>query len=599
MATFGFSPEFMQELKSRNDLVEIAAQYLTLDKRGYNYWACCPFHHEKTPSFSINASEQYYHCFGCGVSGDVVSLVMELESLPFYDAVKFLANRAKISLPEANYDNERTAELKRKKDRLLKIMLTSAKFYLQNLYSGQAEAHMEYIARRELSPGTVKKFGLGASLDYNSLPTLLQDMGFTREEILESGACVETEQKRLIDAQATRLIIPIINAMDEVIAFGGRILGQKTDRVAKYKNTKDTMLFNKRKNLFNLNLLKKYKQTHSLPYVIMVEGYMDTISLYQAGFCNVVASMGTSLTPEQARILKRYSSDVMISYDGDFAGQKADLRGLEILKEENLNVRVVLMPEGDDPDDVVRKNGAAAYQKCLDEALPLADYKLHSLERKYDFNKSEDKRAYAQAAIGVIKESAESASEREDLLKIVRDKTGFTYQSLSRDMEAYKPTAQPAASAAPKAPRVSRERSDGVKKASRFILAAVLFHTPYAQDYEIREEDFTDEVHRRIAQYIVYCRENGHRIRASDLFDLFGEDAPEFGAILDLNAEDRLDGEGAKRYFNDCVKTVSRQKLQKKIEELTQRIGAVTDLTECGKLVAELNALTKELKKYR
>lgn len=599
MANFGFSPEFMQELKSRNDLVEVAAQYLTLDKRGYNYWACCPFHHEKTPSFSINAPEQYYHCFGCGVSGDVVSLTMELESLPFYEAVKFLANRAKIPLPEANYDNERTAELKHKKDRLLKIMLTSAKFYLQNLYSGKAEAHMEYISGRDLSPGTVKKFGMGASLDYNSLPILLQDMGFTREEIVESGACVETDRKQLIDAQANRLIIPIINAMDEVIAFGGRIIGQKTDRVAKYKNTKDTLLFNKRKNLFNLNLLKKYKQTHSLPYVIMVEGYMDTISLYQAGFCNVVASMGTSLTPEQARIVKRYSSDVMISYDGDFAGQKADLRGLEILKEENLNVKVVLLPEGDDPDDVVRKKGAAAYRKCLDEALPLADYKLHSLERKYDLNKTDDKRAYAQAAIGVIKESAESAAEREDLLKTVRDKTGFTYQSLARDMESYKPSAAQPAASAPNVKRMTRDKSDGIKKASRFILAAVLFHAPYAENYDIRTEDFSDEVHRKIAEYIGYCRENGHKIRASDLFDLFGEETPEFGEVLDLNTEERLEGEAAQCYFNDCVKIFSLQKLQKKIAELTKKIAEVTDLTERRALAAELASLTKELKNYR
>lgn len=596
MANFGFSPEFMQELKSRNDLVEIAAQYLSLDKRGYNYWACCPFHHEKTPSFSINAPEQYYHCFGCGVSGDVVNLVMELESLPFYDAVKFLANRAKLPLPEASYDNERTAELKRKKDRLLKIMLTSAKFYLQNLYSGKAEAHMEYISKREISPGIVKKFGMGASLDYNSLPVLLQDMGFTREEILESGACVETDKRTLIDAQANRLIIPIINAMDEVIAFGGRILGAKTDRVAKYKNTRDTMLFNKRKNLFNVNLLKKYKQSHALPYVIMVEGYMDTISLYQAGFCNVVASMGTSLTPEQARMIKRYSSDVMISYDGDFAGQKADLRGLEILKGENLNVRVVLLPEGDDPDDVVRKNGAAAYRKCLDEALPLVDYKLHALERKYDLNKTEDKRAYAREAVGIIKESADSAAEREDLLKGVRDRTGITYQSLARDLEAYKPTVS---SPAPQRARTVQDKSDRVKKASRFLLAATLFHAPCAQGYEIREEDFSDEVHRRIAQYIVYCRETGQRARASDLFEAFGEETGEFNEILDLNTEERLEGDAAVRYFEDCVKIVSLQKLQVKMAELTQKIGTVTDLNERRQLASELTALTKELKKYR
>ncbi len=591
-----FSPEFMRELKARNDLVEVASQYMTLDKRGYNYWACCPFHHEKTPSFTIQAAEQYYHCFGCGVSGDVVSLVMELESLSFPDAVKYLAARVKMPMPEVNFDSERTAELKHKKDRLLEILLTSARFYLQNLYGGDAAAHMEYIEKRGLLPSTVKKFGLGASLDYGSLPELLLDSGFTREEIEESGACSVSSRGELFDAQAGRLIIPIINSFDEVIGFGGRILGKKTEREAKYKNTKETMLFNKRKTLYNVNLLKKYKQKNAMPYVIMVEGYMDAISLYQAGFCNVVASMGTSLTQEQARMLKRYAENVLISYDGDFAGQNADLRGLEILKGENLNVRVVLMPEGEDPDDVVRKRGAAAYQQCLDNALPLVDYKLHSLERRYDLSQTENKRAYAQAAMAVIRE-APSAAEREDLLKTVRDKTGFTYQSLARDLEEYVSAPRANAPAAPPPPRL-QDKSDKVKKACRFLIGAVLFRLPYAEDYVPNEEDFSDDVHRALVRYIGFCREKGQEIRVSDLFELFGEDAPEFNAILDLNTEERLFGSGAEKYFADCVKTVARRRLQTKMDEITAKINAETDLSVRRALAEELTALTRELKNY-
>ena len=594
MAKNGFSPEFMRELKARNDLVEVASQYMTLDKRGYNYWACCPFHHEKTPSFTIQAAEQYYHCFGCGVSGDVVSLVMEMESLSFPDAVKYLAARAKMPMPEMNFDSERTAELKKKRDRLLKIMLTSARFYLQNLYGGEAGAHMEYIRQRELLPSTVKKFGLGASLDYDSLPELLLDSGFSREEIEESGACSVSARGKLFDAQAGRLIIPIINSFDEVIGFGGRILGKKTEREAKYKNTKETMLFNKRKTLYNVNLLKKYKQKNAVPYVIMVEGYMDTISLYQAGFCNVVASMGTSLTQEQARMLKRYAENVLISYDGDFAGQNADLRGLEILKDENLNVKVVLMPEGEDPDDVVRKRGAAAYRACLDNALPLVDYKLHSLERRYDLSQTEGKRAYAQAAMPVIRE-APSAAEREDLLKTVRDKTGFTYQSLARDLEEYTPSQK----SAPVPPaRAVQDKGDKVKKACRFLIGAVLFRLPYAEDAALREEDFPDDVHRALVRYINFCRETGQEIRVSDLFELFGEDTPEFNAILDLNTEERLFGGGAEKYFADCVKTVARRRVQTRMDEITAKIGAETDLSARHALAEELTALARELKNY-
>ena len=226
----------------------------------------------------------------------------------------------------------------------MEILLASARFYLSNLYGGKADAHLEYISRRKLAPTTVKKFGLGASLDFYSLPEYLSGRGYSKENLLDSGVLTESKNGRLIDSQGGRLIFPIINAFDEVVGFGGRLL-EKSD-FAKYKNTKETMVFNKSKTLYNVNLLKKLKRTQTIKEVIVVEGYMDTISLYQAGFHNVVASMGTSLTKDQARLVKRYTENVLISYDGDFAGQKADLRGLEILKDENLNVRVVPMPEG-------------------------------------------------------------------------------------------------------------------------------------------------------------------------------------------------------------------------------------------------------------
>lgn len=430
MSGRGMDPRFMQELKQKNNIVEVIGSYIALDRKGGNYWACCPFHHEKTPSFAVNESEQFYHCFGCGVSGDVVRFVQEIESTDFPGAVRILAARAKIPVPESDFDSEKAAALKRKRDTLVKILLDTARFYLSNLYGGRAEAHLEYISRRKLAPTTVKKFGLGASLDFYSLPEYLTGKGYSRADLLDSGVLTEAKNGRLIDSQGGRLIFPIINAFDEVVAFGGRLL-EKSD-FAKYKNTKETLVFNKSKTLYNINLLKKLKRTKPISEVIVVEGYMDTISLYQAGFENVVASMGTSLTKDQARLVKRYSENVLISYDGDFAGQKADLRGLEILKDENLNVRVVPLPDGLDPDDVA-KQGAAAYQACLDAAMPLIDYKLHALEGKYDLKKSEDKRNFLAEALKVVR-TAESESEKEDLLKKLRDKTEISYQSLERDL---------------------------------------------------------------------------------------------------------------------------------------------------------------------
>ena len=588
MSGRGMDPRFMQELKQKNNIVEVIGSYIALDRKGGNYWACCPFHHEKTPSFAVNESEQFYHCFGCGVSGDVVRFVQEIESTDFPGAVRILAARAKIPVPESDFDSEKAAALKLKRDTLVKILLDTARFYLSNLYGGRAEAHLEYISRRKLAPTTVKKFGLGASLDFYSLPEYLTGKGYSRADLLDSGVLTEAKNGRLIDSQGGRLIFPIINAFDEVVAFGGRLL-EKSD-FAKYKNTKETLVFNKSKTLYNINLLKKLKRTKPISEVIVVEGYMDTISLYQAGFENVVASMGTSLTKDQARLVKRYSENVLISYDGDFAGQKADLRGLEILKDENLNVRVVPLPDGLDPDDVA-KQGAAAYQACLDAAMPLIDYKLHALEGKYDLKKSEDKRNFLAEALKVVR-TAESESEKEDLLKKLRDKTEISYQSLERDLNNLPAEKQLEIAVPPP----SEAGTDKYKKAARFILAAKLFSAPYAENYTLDGIEFEDNVHKIIAQYIGSCEKNAEKVRPSELFEILDEDCPEFNEILDLNYGDKLSGEIAERFFSDSVKTLEREKIGEKIREYTKLFSEERDTEKRKEIARKINEYTKLLK---
>lgn len=588
MSGRGMDPRFMQELKQKNNIVEVIGSYIALDRKGGNYWACCPFHHEKTPSFAVNESEQFYHCFGCGVSGGVVRFVQEIESTDFPGAVRILAARAKIPVPESDFDSEKAAALKRKRDTLVKILLDTARFYLSNLYGGRAEAHLEYISRRKLAPTTVKKFGLGASLDFYSLPEYLTGKGYSRADLLDSGVLTEAKNGRLIDSQGGRLIFPIINAFDEVVAFGGRLL-EKSD-FAKYKNTKETLVFNKSKTLYNINLLKKLKRTKPISEVIVVEGYMDTISLYQAGFENVVASMGTSLTKDQARLVKRYSENVLISYDGDFAGQKADLRGLEILKDENLNVRVVPLPDGLDPDDVA-KQGAAAYQACLDAAMPLIDYKLHALEGKYDLKKSEDKRNFLAEALKVVR-TAESESEKEDLLKKLRDKTEISYQSLERDLNNLPAEKQLEIAVPPP----SEAGTDKYKKAARFILAAKLFSAPYAENYTLDGIEFEDNVHKIIAQYIGSCEKNAEKVRPSELFEILDEDCPEFNEILDLNYGDKLSGEIAERFFSDSVKTLEREKIGEKIREYTKLFSEERDTEKRKEIARKINEYTKLLK---
>ncbi len=584
--------EFLAELKEKNDIVEVIGSYIKLERKGYNYWACCPFHHEKTPSFSVNAADKYYHCFGCGVSGDVIGFVKEYENVDFRTAVQILAARAKMEIPA--YDDhaaEEAANRKRKKDRLLSLMKETARFYLNNLYSGKADAHLSYLDKRKIAPSLMKKFGLGASLDYQSLPSYLRLKGYTAEECVESGACAQTNG-RLIDAQGGRLVIPIINHMDEVIAFGGRIIVQSDS--AKYKNTRDTVLFDKSKNLYNINQIKKQKRAGGLSSLIMVEGYMDVISLYQAGFTNVVASMGTSLTKEQARLCKRYSENVFISYDGDFAGQKANLRGLDIMKAEGVKVRVVPLPEGLDPDDVVTKYGHDGYQKCLDEAMPLIDFRIYAAKKKYDLSKTDEKRDYVKEALAVVRE-AESNTEREELLKRISAEADVSYTSLLRDFDE-----KPASSGKKEEiiPQHKEDNSTGNRKAERFILAACLFSKPYAVDCDLNELEFEDEILQKIADYIVRERAGGS-VRPSGLFDEIDSDAKELSEVLNLDYGDNLNGPQAEQFFADSLKAMKFKSLSEQISIFRSAYSSAETPEERAEILTKLDKLTKQLKSCR
>lgn len=587
--------EFLRTLKEKLNIVEVAETYLTLEKRGGSYWACCPFHHEKTPSFAINEGGQYYHCFGCGESGDVIRFVSEMESLDFMETVKMLADRAKLPMPETGGDNQKTAELKRKRDTLLKILNDCAHFYLDNLNSGKADAHINYILKRQIPSNIVRTFGLGASLNFTDLPAFLLSRGYSRQDIVDSGT-VNDVNGRLTDAQGGRLIFPLINSYNEVIGFGGRAL-KKTD-FGKYVNTRDTLIFNKRKNLYNINLLKKLKRSQTVKEVIMVEGYMDTLSLYQAGFKNVVASMGTSLTQDQARLVKRYADTVLISYDGDGAGQKANLRGLDILKDEGLNVKVVPLPEGLDPDDVIKQRGAEGYQACLDAAMPLIDYKLSVIKRGYDLGKTDEKRKYVSEALDVIR-TADSEAESEELLKELRTQSGISFEALKRDLQR-KP--QPKETA--EEPTVKRkDTADGYKKASRFVLSGFLFGADYTRDLDVSDVPFRDEVHLIIAKYIRSKKLMDEPVRISELFEFFDEKTPEYDElnhILDNAAGGGFTDAVSEKFFFDSLTKLKICDIDGKIAELTKKLDGVDDVNGRAEIARTIYGLAKrreEIKK--
>lgn len=520
--------------------------------------------------------------------------MQNLENVEFMDAVKLLADRAGLTVPQSEFDGGKTAEMKRKKDAILKILNDTAHFYLKNLNSGNADKHLGYISKRKIPFEIIRKFGLGASLDFNSLPKFLLEKGYAKQDMVDSGVINEANG-RLTDAQGGRLIFPIINAMNEVIAFGGRVL-EKTD-FGKYKNTKDTIVFNKRKNLYNINLLKKLKREQTISDVIIVEGYMDTLSLYEAGFKNVVASMGTSLTQDQARLLKRYTDNVFISYDGDGAGQKGNMRGLDILKGEGLNVKVVPLPDGLDPDDVIKQRGADVYRECLNGALPLVEYKIKTAEQGLDLADSEDKRRYVSEALKIIG-SVDSAVEQEDLLKSLHTKTGVSYESLKRDMGG---GAKSVTSPQQARRRARKDASSVADKASRFLIAAFLFGAKFTESLSIDDIPLTMDVHEITAKYIKSKKLLGERIQPAELFEFFPEGTDEYSEltrILDYCDGNAFTDAGAEKYFRDCIKTIKLSKIDAKISELVAQTENA-DAEKRAELAAQVQELIARQKKIK
>ncbi len=590
----GFDSKFIEELKNKCDVVDVIGRYVRLEQRGGSFWGKCPFHHEKTPSFAVNASGQFFYCFGCGKSGDVISFIMEIESLDFNDAVKFLAERAGLKLPEVKYDDEKLKEQKQFKERLLDILKETALFYVHNLKSEKGAKHLDYILNRNITIETAVKFGMGASLDFNGLPKYLKEKGYSYSDMVASGAVGEKDG-RYFDWLGGRLTIPVIDQFNNVIAFAGRRIDGIKEQ--KYINTKETYVFVKGKTFFNLNNLKKLKNEKGLDSAIMVEGHLDVVSLSQAGFKNVVAGMGTALTSDQARMLKRYTDKVYISYDGDFAGQKASIRGLEILKEGGLDVKVVSLPDGMDPDDVIKKLGSDAYQKLLDDAKPLIDFKLEVLSKTFDIKTLDGKRKFVSGAIKIIRESTSSA-EQDDLLKMVRDLTGTTFESLKRELlsaDEVKPDERVAVT-----PEFKDNAGDKTAVASRFVLASYLFGKPYAEETDLSKIEFFLPVHKQIKSFIIDGKNANKNIRFNDLYELVqGDEKDEVARIAGLETEENKRFDEA-TYFFDCVRILRTEKINREIERVTKLFGEETDTEtrralakELSELLAQKNKLSK------
>ena len=387
-----FPEKFIDELVDRNDIVDVVSGYVRLNKRsGANQFGLCPFHSEKTPSFAVNPEKQIYHCFGCGKGGSVINFIMEIENLGYRDAVAFLARRAGMTMPEEENDAE-----SRKRARMLALNKDAARFFYEQLSSPGGKRAGDYMAQRRISPATARNFGLGFAPDsWDALEKAMRQKGYTDFELAEAGLVRRGKSGGFYDTFRNRLMFPVIDVRGNVIGFSGRILG---DGEPKYMNSPETLVFNKSRNLFALNLAKKSKSG----YIILSEGNIDVVSLHQAGFDSAVASLGTSLTPEQARLLSRYTNQVIIAYDNDGAGLKASQRAIGILEKLDVKVKVLRLTGAKDPDEFIKARGPEAFRKLLEGSENQVDYRLRAVTEKYDLTLDEQKVEFLKEATELV-----------------------------------------------------------------------------------------------------------------------------------------------------------------------------------------------------
>ena len=401
-----YSDELLEEIRSQNDIVDVISQYVVLKRSGRNYFGLCPFHNEKSPSFSVSPDKQIFHCFGCGVGGNVFHFISKVENVNFVESVQILAERAGINLPAlGSYEDEKVAKLKAK---VYDVNQFAAEFYHQNLYKPTSKTGQEYIKKRKLDNNTLKSFMIGFSGEFDELYKALRKQGFEDEEILASGLVNKSREGMYIDRYRHRIMFPIQDVRNRVIAFGGRVLD---DSKPKYINSPENIVYSKGRNLFGLNVAKK-NNPGIMKRLLIVEGYMDAISLFQRGITNVVASLGTALTDAQGRLLRKSTEQVILGYDADGAGQAAIIRGMEILRSMGCDIRVLQISGAKDPDEFVIKYGPDRFRKCMDDAISVVEYKVKNLKKDLNLENTSDKIKFLNAIAKILSE-VDNSMERE------------------------------------------------------------------------------------------------------------------------------------------------------------------------------------------
>ena len=575
-----YPESLISEICAANDIIDYVSGYVSLKRSGKDYSGLCPFHNEKSPSFHVSRDKQLFHCFGCGASGNLIQFVMRTENLDFTDALKLLADKAGIALPENN--SEYNDENHKKRLRILEMNRTAARFFYDCLVNTtEGKQAQKYFYERKITPQTITSYGLGyAPTGYNNLLEHLKSNGYSEEEIIDASLAVKRESK-VYDKFRDRVMFPIINTRGDVIGFGGRIMDTTVKdgyKPPKYLNSGETLVFNKGKNLFSLNKAKN-SDTSS---IILCEGYMDVISVHQAGITNIVATLGTAVTPEQVKLLMRYTQSIILCYDSDEAGQKATIRAIDIINATNGRAKVMRLPGAKDPDEYIKKNGVALFKKAVSEAIPGNQYKLSAIKIKYDLTDTDNKVKYIQEATDALS-ALSSAVEIDAYIDKISAESNISKEAVyaefkkiskTKRMKETKEKAKVPTRFASTQHTPVKMSANKITEAEKRILSIIARDKKLAMKVksELAPEEYSSSVYTKLAEAIYKSWESGKSPEVSVLVNIFSNDVD-------------MQNEAASVFYNNEVYSAD-----------SAAISELLNSALLGKINAELSSCTDPLK---
>ena len=591
-----YSEDILNEVKESNDIVEVISQYVHLKRSGRNYFGICPFHNEKSPSFSVSPDKQIFHCFGCGVGGNVISFISKIEGIGFKEAIETLAERANISLPvNTSQEDSKLEELKSK---VFKVNSFTADYYHKRLYDSKSKIGQEYVKKRKLTNDTLEAYNLGFSGNFDELYQVLRKEGFNDEEILESGLVNKNDNGKYIDRYRNRFMIPILDVRNRVIAFGGRVID---DSKPKYINSPENIVYSKGKHLFGLNVAKK-GDTKKL---LIVEGYMDAISLHQRGITNVVASLGTALTTNQGWLLRKNAEEVILGFDSDGAGQTAIIRAMEVMQNMGCDMRVLQMTGAKDPDEYIIKYGSARFKKLMDEAISLIEFKVKVLKQSLNLDTAGDKVKFLNEIAKLISK-IDNSIEREIYIDKIAKNYNISKEAIFGQVNKIQYLGKNKTNILEKNKKITHKKDEEKDKSIKEevikrenIIISILINNPENYQYikqKISIEDFQYDINIKIIKEL-YQELEKENYNVNSVLDKLQDDNIQ-SHLTAIMAEDSGITDN-KKAIDDILKKYEREKLEKKRDELIKQSSLEQDKEKKKKLGEELNDVIIKLAKIK